>query len=254
MLIDWFTVGAQTINFVILVWLLKRFLFGPITQTIERRQSNINMALSEASATKLEAEKRYLELEEQRAELEQMRDRLINEATAAAQSERERLLAEAADSAEVLRKNRLDTLRDQEEKLHQALRERAQQEAVSIAQDILLKLSEVDLDIQTVNVFLKRLDSLDNTSLQTLLQALEDSDNAVEVRSSHHLPEKARKRLEGGVEEKLSRTLQWSYRIESSLLTGLELIAEGYKIAWSGSELLDQIQNAAREFHSGGSL
>jgi F-type H+-transporting ATPase subunit b len=37
MLIDWFTVGAQVLNFLILVWLLKRFLYGPILDAIDAR-------------------------------------------------------------------------------------------------------------------------------------------------------------------------------------------------------------------------
>ena len=39
MLIDWFTVGAQALNFIILVWLLKRFLYKPILDAIDARRS-----------------------------------------------------------------------------------------------------------------------------------------------------------------------------------------------------------------------
>ena len=38
MLIDWFTVGAQALNFVILVWLLKHFLYKPILNAIDVRE------------------------------------------------------------------------------------------------------------------------------------------------------------------------------------------------------------------------
>ena len=37
MLIDWFTVGAQALNFLILIWLLKRFLYRPVLAAIEAR-------------------------------------------------------------------------------------------------------------------------------------------------------------------------------------------------------------------------
>ena len=41
MLIDWFTVGAQVLNFLILVWLLKRFLYRPILHAIDAREQRI---------------------------------------------------------------------------------------------------------------------------------------------------------------------------------------------------------------------
>ena len=41
MLIDWFTVGAQTLNFVILVWLMKRYLYKPVLDAIDAREQRI---------------------------------------------------------------------------------------------------------------------------------------------------------------------------------------------------------------------
>ena len=38
MLIDWFTVGAQALNFIILVWLLKRYLYKPILNAVTREK------------------------------------------------------------------------------------------------------------------------------------------------------------------------------------------------------------------------
>ena len=35
MLIDWFTVAAQVVNFLVLMWLLKRFLYKPIVYAID---------------------------------------------------------------------------------------------------------------------------------------------------------------------------------------------------------------------------
>jgi F-type H+-transporting ATPase subunit b len=50
MLIDWFTVGAQALNFLILVWLLKRFLYKPILHAIDEREKRIAAELADADA------------------------------------------------------------------------------------------------------------------------------------------------------------------------------------------------------------
>ena len=53
MLIDWFTVVAQTVNFLVLVWLLKRFFYRPILNAIDAREQRIAAALAEADAKKI---------------------------------------------------------------------------------------------------------------------------------------------------------------------------------------------------------
>ena len=57
MLINWFTVCAQAINFLILVWLLKRFLYKPILHAIDEREKGIAAQLADAEAKKAEAQK-----------------------------------------------------------------------------------------------------------------------------------------------------------------------------------------------------
>jgi len=57
MLIDWFTVGAQVLNFLILVWLLKHFLYKPILNAIDAREKRIASELADADAKKSEAQK-----------------------------------------------------------------------------------------------------------------------------------------------------------------------------------------------------
>lgn len=58
MLIDWFTVAAQAVNFLVLVWLLKRFLYKPILGAMDAREQRIASQLRQAEAEKAEAKKR----------------------------------------------------------------------------------------------------------------------------------------------------------------------------------------------------
>ena len=57
MLIDWFTIGAQALNFIVLVWLLKRYLYKPILDAIDAREQRIATELADAAAKKAEAKK-----------------------------------------------------------------------------------------------------------------------------------------------------------------------------------------------------
>ena len=55
MLIDWFTVGAQALNFLVLVWVLKHFLYKPILDAIAAREKGIAAKLADADAKTKEA-------------------------------------------------------------------------------------------------------------------------------------------------------------------------------------------------------
>ena len=95
MLIDWFTVGAQALNFLILVWLMKRFLYKPILNAIDAREKRIAAELADADAKKAEAQKERDEFQHKNEEFDQQRAALLSKATDEAKAERQRLLDEA---------------------------------------------------------------------------------------------------------------------------------------------------------------
>src|SRR5271166_229437 len=105
MLIDWFTIAAQALNFLILVWLLKRFLYKPILRAIDAREKRIAAELADADAKKAEAQK-------ERDEFHQQRAALLSKATEEAKAEGQRLLEDARKAADALSAKRQETLRN----------------------------------------------------------------------------------------------------------------------------------------------
>src|SRR5580700_4764336 len=102
MLIDWFTVGAQALNFLILVWLMKRFLYKPILNAIDAREKRIAAELADADAKKTEAKKERDDFQHKNEEFDKQRATLLAKATDEAKTERQRLLDEARKTADDL--------------------------------------------------------------------------------------------------------------------------------------------------------
>ena len=117
MLIDWFTVGAQALNFLILVWLMKRFLYKPILHAIDEREKRIATELANADTKKAEAQKESDEFQHKNEEFDQQRAALLSKATDEAKAERQRLLDEARKAAVALSSKRQETLRNEEHNL-----------------------------------------------------------------------------------------------------------------------------------------
>ncbi len=112
MLINWFTVIAQAINFLILVWLLKRFLYKPILQAIDEREKGIATQLADAEAKKAEAQKERDDFQHKNEAFDHERAALLKKATDEANAERQRLLDEARKDADALRAKRQEALRN----------------------------------------------------------------------------------------------------------------------------------------------
>ena len=146
MLIDWFTVGAQALNFLILVWLMKRFLYKPILQAIDTREKLIAKEIADADAKKAEAQKEHEEFQHKNDEFDKQRTALLDKATGEAKAERQRLLDEARKAADALSAKRQETLKSDAHNLNLAISRRTQQEVFAIARKTLKDLATTGLE------------------------------------------------------------------------------------------------------------
>jgi F-type H+-transporting ATPase subunit b len=98
--IDWLTVAAQIVNFLVLVWLLQRFLYRPITSAMRRREERIESRLAEAREARETAEAEERRLEEKEADLDARADAILASAREEAEELRERLERELREEME----------------------------------------------------------------------------------------------------------------------------------------------------------
>ena len=172
MLIDWFTVGAQALNFLILVWLMKRFLYKPILNAIDAREKRIAAELADADAKKAEAQKDRDEFQHKNEEFDQQRAALLTKATDEAKAERQRLLDEARKDADALRAKRQEALRNEQSNLNQEIIRWTQKEVFAIARKALTDLAATSLEERMSEVFVQRLRALTGAAKEQLAAAL----------------------------------------------------------------------------------
>jgi F-type H+-transporting ATPase subunit b len=103
--IDWWTLALQTVNVLILIWLLAHFLFRPVADIVARRQAEANNLLADAAGVRRAAEEDRAGLARARAGIAEERNKAIAEAHAAAETER---TASLARTSEEMTKRRAD--------------------------------------------------------------------------------------------------------------------------------------------------
>jgi F-type H+-transporting ATPase subunit b len=247
MLFDWFTVAAQAINFLILVWLLKHFLYKPILQAIETREKLIATELADAAAKKADARKERDEFQQKNEEFAKQRAALLTKATDEAGAERQRLLDEARKAAEALNAKRLEALTNDAHHLNQAIARRTQQEVFAVARKALADLATVSLEERLGEVFTRRLRELDAAAKQSLGDTLKKATDPANVRSAFELPPQQRTAIQNALNETFSAEIHVRFETAPDLVSGIELTTNGQKIAWSIADYLSSLEKNVGE-------
>jgi F-type H+-transporting ATPase subunit b len=247
MLIDWFTVVAQALNFLILVWLMKRFLYKPILHAIDEREKRIAAELANAEEKKAHAQKESDEFKHKNMEFDQQRAELLLKATDEAQAERQRLLDEARKDSVALSSKRQETLRNEEHNLHQAISRRTQQEVFAIARKALTDLAGTSLEERMVDVFVRRLRELNGEDKGLLASALKASPSPAIVRTTFDLSPTQCASTEGAIKETLGMETQVRFVTAPDLISGIELTTNGQKVAWSIADYLASLEKGVDE-------
>ncbi|HXC97942.1 MAG TPA: F0F1 ATP synthase subunit B [Verrucomicrobiae bacterium] len=247
MLIDWFTVGAQALNFLILVWLLKRFLYQPILHAIDAREKLIAGELADADAKKAEAQKEHEEFQKKNEDFDLQRAALLTKATDEAKTERQRLLDEARKEADALTARRQEGLRNDALSLNQALRRRTQQEVFAITRKALTDLATTSLEERMGEVFDRRLRELDDKAKSVLGEALKRNPEAALVRSTFDLPAAQQAAIQNALNETFSAEIHVRFETAPELVSGIELAANGQKVAWSIADYLISLESGVSQ-------
>ena len=247
MLIDWFTVGAQTLNFLILVWLMKRFLYKPIRHAIDEREKRIARELANADKKKVEAQKESDAFRHKNEALDQQRAALLTKATDEAKAEGQRLLDEARKAADASSAKRMETLRIDAGNLSQAISRRTQQEVFAIARKALTDLATTSLEERLGEVFTRRLREMDDPAKAGLAQALKTASDPALVRSAFDLPAAQRAAIQNALNETFSAEIHVRFETAPDLISGIELSTNGQKVAWSIADYLASLEKGVDE-------
>ena len=243
MLIDWFTVLAQIINFLILVGLLKYFLYGRITRAMDEREHAIAARLEDAAAKHREAEGEAAKHQQQLAAFEQEREQLLDQAKAEAEARRLDLVQEAREEADRLRMVWQEDVRQEAARFLQDLRQRTATQVCEIARRALQDLATADLESHVMKVFLEDVRSLDDEQAAALIDAIREGENTLTVNSAFPLPEKMREEITHTLRECLVNDVEVRFSTTPEIICGVAVEARGQKIVWSLEHYLDVLEH-----------
>ncbi len=245
--INWFTVAAQIVNFLILAALLKHFLYGPIVAAMTAREGRIAAHLTEARQKRQEAEQEEASLRQKIREIEEQRQEMLTEAGRQAEAHKKELFSQAGQEIEQIRRRWAASMEREKETFLQNLKRRMAQEVLAITSRALQEMGNLELEQQLTEVFLDRLRQLAPEELTAIRQSVKEMGGELLITTAFELSEQIRQKIATQVQEQFGGDLAFRFATSEELLAGIELLTGSRKLAWSLGSFLDTLGEDLRQ-------
>ena len=230
--LDWSTFALEIINFLALLWILKRFLYRPILAVVAERQARIESALNDARQTELRTEGLKTQFEGRLADWEQEKAGARARFEAELAAERGRQMEALSRDLATERERNAAQEANREETLRRELNAGAATAARQFASALLARLAGADLEIRLVDLFLEEFADLPEDRLAPVRNG-RNAGGKIVVTSAYPLPEAQRQRISSAIEARLGQHGSIDFVQDKALLAGVRLTLGALQIELS---------------------
>jgi len=227
MSIDWITIAAQLVNFLVLVWLLKRFLYRPILDGIDAREAAIATRMSEAHLIRETAQAAEADHRAETARLKSGRENALAQVRQEAEAERDALLSDARDRVAAEQKAREAERIEEARRYSESLHSKGAAALIALLRKALDDLAGKTLEEQIVARAIAHLPQMTGD----LRDAAGESREAV-VTTQSPLSKDLSSRISNAVTLALPGT-QVRFAADAALSPGLSLRMGGAQLGWT---------------------
>jgi F-type H+-transporting ATPase subunit b len=243
MTIDWVTLVAQIINFLILIYILKRFLYGPIIKAMDEREEKIAVRLEKAREQEEKALEKEREYIKKTRDFQDNKDRMLKNAEHEVDEEKYKLLDQARTDVERQKHDWEDALVRQREAFLDEVQKHSAFFTYEVMEHALGDLADENLERKMVDSFARHIGTLDPEYKSELSSKIMETKQALKVRSAYQLTPDERDIIEQALYSNINKDIKVNYDVEPNLISGIELRFPGYKISWNIENYLEDLKN-----------
>ena len=241
--INWFQIVAQIINFFILLFLLNKLLYIPVTRAMTDRQEKLAADKMEAEQIRRQADEQAAKYEEHMAKIEETKQDMIAEARKEASAQYDQLLAKYRSEAEDKRAVFVSEVEREQGDFLRELRGALGESAVMLASEMLQSLAAEDLEERIFEMFLRQISSID---LAELKEEGAGRDDRATMLSHTELDGDKKKTVEKNLQSVLGFLPHVSYEVDDGLLLGYQLHFATLTVQKSMRRYLDETEKNIR--------
>lgn len=247
MQIDWWTLALQVVNFLVLVWLLRRFLYRPVREVIEKRKLLAEQAFAEAAAKQTEADAARQRFEQDRAQLAKDRQDMLKQLHETLEFERHSVMQQAREDADKMLAETRENIDDDRKAAFAEMRGQVAALATEMASEILAKTSSsVPADV-FMDQLAGQLKALPEEERERLKQDLEAEEGNVTVVTAAPLEPENRNRWAERLSSSLGCACKTDFRADPTIVGGAELRFPHAVLTFTYADLLAKARDLVRE-------
>ena len=221
MTINWWTLALQAINFLILVWLLTRFLYRPVRRIIEQRKAQVDQARAEAEQAKSEAEAARQQYEAEQAKLGDERQEMLKKTHEELDQDRKKILGDAKAEADKQLAAAKASIEDERREAVAGIKSDVAGLAASLAGKLLASAgSPSDAFLATIEAKYK---ALPPEERERLTKDLAEKDATLEIVTANALSTDGQARWSEALAKLLGTSPKAQFRVDPAIIGGAAL-------------------------------
>lgn len=241
MQIDYFTIIAQIINFLVLVFLLRHFLYRPVIAAMDEREQKMISRLKDAEKKIKEAEQETETLRLMKQELQDKRQEMLAKATEEVRVLKTDLTEKARSEVETSIADWYSSIERQKESILTDLKLRTGEKVYAISRRVLQDLADEKLEAQIIETFIRRLQEKGETGKEEINNFFK-TPGPVSVRSTFEIPDETRQVILETMRNLAGKDLEINFETSSELISGVEMSTSDTRIGWNIAIYLDTLK------------
>ena len=220
---DWSTFVFEIINFLILVWILKRFLYHPILGVVAKRRAGIEKAMADARRIEAEAGELKQQCQRELAQWEQEKESAKAHLREELAAERERLMAELETAVAEERERRRVLDQRQQHEYKRGVEEQGIAQGAAFSARLLSRVATPELEARLYALLLEDLRGLRAEDKRAVADAAAAPGLQIKVQSAFAFDAARRAELAQALSEVAGKTLPGEYIENPELLAGFQV-------------------------------
>lgn len=240
--LNWSTVFFQIINFLVIVWILKRYLFTPVLSAMERREKAIQSRLKEAEESRVAALKEKKALGIKIADLEKSKNSVISEVLKKSEKEQEILIKSLNEELQAKKIAFDKRLVDEREALRSSIKDIAGEVIVNTVSSALTDLANEKIQAVILDNFIEKL-SKGELQKSELLKDFYNKSKRVVVNTSFSIGHTEETKIKKALSVLIGKTVSdVDFKIDKSILCGIEVICDSLLISFGMDTYIKELR------------
>lgn len=243
MSIDLFTFFAQMFNLLLLLYLLRRFLYLPVLKAVDERQKFIERELKKAASSHKEALRLEAECKQKMAEIDAQKQNILSQTRAEAAVLAEKLANEAKAQFETDKSQWKQRLAGEQKTFELAMQNLILEHFNKLADGALKQMADVSLNDLMLNKLKEKISALPVRKKQEFAAAYQNKKQLF-VRSAQKISAEQKQKVKDflRVQLELPEETKFKFEVDKKLICGVALQADEQLIDWNLTSYMNEFQ------------